>query len=146
MRVYHLEPAPIKKVQYFLQKVCNLQNNDYLASDLKSNLININIMINKFTLYMGLNDQDSKRQEISTIEAYKITTNMLAANFGGGTIFEAEGIYKHDDGSVVIEKTLRIEILFAELPAVRAFVADLKKVFNQESIAVQHEQINSDLW
>ena len=103
-------------------------------------------MIEKFTIYLGLNDQTTKRQEISTIEAYKITTNMLAATFGGGTIFEAEGIYKHDDGSVVIEKTLRIEILFAELPAVRAFVADLKKVFNQESIAVQHEQINSDLW
>ena len=76
-------------------------------------------MISKFTLYMGLNDQDSKRQEISTIEEYKIASNMLAATFGGGTIFEAEGIYKHDDGSIVIEKTLRIEILFAELPAVR---------------------------
>lgn len=135
-----------KKVQYFFVKKFAISEIMINFMPEINNLININIMINKFTLYMGLNDKDSKRQEISTLEAYKVTTNMLAATFGGGTIFDAEGIYKHDDDTVVIEKTLRIEILFAELPAVRAFVAELKKVFNQESIAVQHEQINSDLW
>ena len=34
-------------------------------------------MIKKFTLYLGLNDKDTKRQEVSTIEAYKIITNIL---------------------------------------------------------------------
>ncbi len=100
----------------------------------------------KFTLYMGLNDKDMKIQLINTIEAYKIVSNILAKDFGGGTIFEAEGIYKHDDGTVVIEKTLRIEILFAEEPQVKALVTELKKLFNQECIAVQKEEINSELW
>ena len=70
----------------------------------------------KFTLYMGLNDKDAKVQVISTIEAYKVVSNIIAKDFGGGTIFEAQGIYKHDDGKIVFEKTLRIEILFAEEP------------------------------
>ena len=70
----------------------------------------------------------------------------IAKDFGGGTIFEAQGIYKHDDGKIVFEKTLRIEILFAEEPQIKALVAELKKIFNQESIAVQVEDINSDLW
>lgn len=99
----------------------------------------------KFTLYLGLNDKDTKTQQISTLEAYKIVTNILANDFDGGTIFEAQGIYKHEDGTVVIETTLRIEILFAELPAIKNLVTTLKKVFNQESIAVQEEVINSSL-
>lgn len=99
----------------------------------------------KFTLYLGLNDQHTKSQKISTLEAYKIVTNILANDFDGGTIFEAQGIYKHEDGTVVVETTLRIEILFAELPAIKNLVTTLKKVFNQESIAVQEEVINSSL-
>lgn len=102
-------------------------------------------MIKKFTLYLGLNDKDTKRQEISTLEAYKVVSNILAKDFGGGTIFEAQGIYKHDDGQVVFEKTLRIEILFAELPQIKILVELLKKMFNQESIAVQEENIESSL-
>lgn len=103
-------------------------------------------MIKKYTLYLGLNDKDSKIQEISTIEAYKIITNILASRFGGGTIFEAKGIYKHDDGNIVIENTLRIEILFAEEKNVKKLVGDLKEIFNQESVAVQSEEIESNLW
>lgn len=102
-------------------------------------------MIKKFTLYLGLNDKDTKVQMISTLEAYKVVSNILAKDFGGGTIFEAQGIYKHDDGTIVIEKTLRIEILFAELPQIKILVELLKKIFNQESIAVQEENIESSL-
>ena len=99
----------------------------------------------KHTLYLGLNDKDTKQQQINTIEAYKIVSNILAADFGGGTIFEAQGIYKHDDGTIVFEKTLRIEILFAETPQIKTLVNTLKKIFNQESIAVQEENISSEL-
>lgn len=102
-------------------------------------------MIKKFTLYLGLNDKDTKVQMTSTLEAYKVVSNILAKDFGGGTIFEAQGIYKHDDGTIVIEKTLRIEILFAELPQIKILVELLKKIFNQESIAVQEENIESSL-
>lgn len=118
---------------------------DRAQSTKLSNNLNYYIM-KKFTLYMGLNDKDTKVQVISTIEAYKVVSNIIAKDFGGGTIFEAQGIYKHDDGKIVFEKTLRIEILFAEEPQIKALVAELKKIFNQESIAVQVEDINSDLW
>ena len=99
----------------------------------------------KFTLYLGLNDKDSKMQKIQTVEAFKIVSNLIAARFDGGTIFEADGVYKHDNGAYVIEKTLRVELLFVERPEVIEFVKVLKEVFNQESIAVQEETINSVL-
>lgn len=100
----------------------------------------------KYTLYLGLNDKDSKVQEVATVEAYKIVSNLITAKFDGGTIFEAKGIYKHESGEVVTETTLRIELLFAAEKDVRELVATLKVIFNQESVAVQREVINSDLW
>ena len=90
---------------------------DRAQSTKLSNNLNYYIM-KKFTLYMGLNDKDAKVQVISTIEAYKVVSNIIAKDFGGGTIFEAQGIYKHDDGKIVFEKTLHIEILFAEEPLI----------------------------
>ncbi|MBO8472518.1 MAG: DUF3574 domain-containing protein [Bacteroidetes bacterium] len=100
----------------------------------------------KWTLYLGLNDKDSKVQKISTLEAYKVVSNLIATKFDGGTIFEAKGIYKHDNGVIVTENTLRIELLFAPENEVRELVKTLKVIFNQESIAVQKEVINSELW
>lgn len=103
-------------------------------------------MITKYTIYLGLNDKDTKTQQISTLEAYKVVTNLISADFGGGTIFEARGIYRHDNGEIVTETTLRIELLFADDSQVRRFCETLKKLFNQESVAVQKDVVNSELW
>ena len=103
-------------------------------------------MIEKYTLYVGLNDKDTKVQEIATLEAYKIINKLLLSYTDGATIFEAVGIYKHEDGSFVTENTLRIELLFVERETVKTIVDILKQVLNQESIAVQHEIVESELW
>lgn len=103
-------------------------------------------MIEKFTLYVGLNDKDSKVQEVSTLEAYKIINKLLLSYTDGATIFEADGIYKHEDGTFVIEKTLRIELLFVEKSTVKKIVEEIKKLLNQESVAVQREVVESELW
>ena len=101
--------------------------------------------IRKYTLYVGLNDKDTKTQKIDTIEAYKIIENLLVNKVDGGTIFEANGVYKHEDGTVVIEKTLRVEIMFATDEQIKEIVEYLKIILNQESIAVQKEEITSEL-
>ena len=102
-------------------------------------------MIEKFTIYLGLNDQTTKRQEIETVNAYKIVSNMIAASFGGGSIYSGTGIYKHDNGAIVEENNLKIELLFADRADVLIFCQDLKKVFNQESVALQYDRIESEL-
>lgn len=108
-------------------------------------------MTMRFDLYMGLFDKDTKRQEIDTISAYKIVENETAQRFGGATISEANGIYKHDDGTVIIEPTIKMEILMfdyqeSDKKQVKDFVEYLKKFFNQESIAVQMSKVESELW
>ena len=100
----------------------------------------------KWTLYIGLNDKDSKVQEIEELEAYKIVRNLLLNYTDGATIFSAMGIYKHEDGTFVTEKTFRIELLFVEKPTVKEIVNQLKVLLNQESIAVQREVVESELW
>lgn len=99
----------------------------------------------KYTLYLGLNDKDKKIQLINTMEAYKICNNILLNYTDGATIFEANGIYKHEDGKYTTEKTLRIELLFITETEVKEIVARLKQAFNQEAIAVQKQTVNSYL-
>jgi len=102
----------------------------------------------KKTIYLGLNDKTTKTQIISTLEAYKMVNALITNQFDGGTIFEAQGIYKHDNGHVVIEKTLRIELLLFntdDVLKINDLIKTLKIIFNQESVAVQTENISSEL-
>lgn len=104
-------------------------------------------MIEKYTLYVGLNDKDTKIQKVNTVEAYKIIENLLLnLNVEGATIFEAKGLYKHESGEYVIENTLRIEIMFVEKPIIKQLVDSIKLILNQESVAVQREVVESELW
>lgn len=100
----------------------------------------------KFTLYVGLNDKDTKKQEISTSEAENLVNYVLLNHVEGATIFQAKGIYKHENGMSVVENTLRIELLFTDVETVKKIVEILKDLLNQESIAVQIETIDSELW
>lgn len=98
----------------------------------------------KTTLYIGLNDKDTKRQEINTTEAVKIVTNILI-ELGGATIYEATGIYKHDDGNIVIENTLRVELIEADNELLASKITLIKQVLNQESIITQTENIKTTI-
>lgn len=100
--------------------------------------------MNKITLYIGLNDKDSKRQELDTIECYKIVSRLITEYADGGTIYSAQGIYKHDDGEIVVENTLRVELIDVVEQALTTIVKMVKTLLNQESVIVQREQIVSE--
>ena len=96
----------------------------------------------KIILFLGLFDKDSKAQEVSTLDAFKIASNLLTDIIGFGTITEAVGVYTHDDGTIVNEPTLRIEVSGVELEPMKRLAIALKQAFNQESVAF--EVVNSD--
>ena len=100
--------------------------------------------MNKITLYIGLNDKNSKRQELDTIECYKIVSRLIAEYADGGTIYSAQGIYKHANGDIVIENTLRVELIDVVEQALKTIVTLVKNLLNQESVIVQREQIVSE--
>ena len=99
--------------------------------------------MNKYTLYIGLNDKDTKRQQLDNLEASKIVQNILTEKTAGGTNYNATGVYKHDDGTIIIEITLRVEIVAAALEAVREAIEFIKTALNQESIILQTERVES---
>ena len=100
----------------------------------------------KFTLYVGLNDKDSKLQKIDTVTAYKMVEEIITKKTDGYTISEAKGYYRHEDGTITIENTLRIEMLFVNKMLVKEFVETLKAMLNQEAIAVEETTVTSELW
>ena len=99
-------------------------------------------MFTKYTLYIGLNDKDSKAQEISTLDAYKI----VGALVGDCTIQEARGLYTHQDGTQVLENTLIVQLIdFSGKMEIAPIVEVIKTALNQESVAVIRESVDSRL-
>lgn len=94
-----------------------------------------------YRIYIWLNDKNTKKQEINTIDAYKIATNLLIKYFGGWTINEWKGVYTHENWDVVIENTLICSICTSE--KIEDFIKDCKIIYNQESIMI--EKINSEI-
>lgn len=100
----------------------------------------------KITLYIGLNDKDSKIQEINTIDAYKLVSNVIGVD---STITEGRGIYKHEDGTVVSETSLIVELLdfcnALDKGWIKSKINQIKTLLNQESVAVQYQEVESEL-
>lgn len=98
--------------------------------------------LEKFTLYVGLNDKDTKKQEVSTEHAMQVVSKVV----GDNTMQVVHGHYTHDNGQEVDETTLKVELLFKKQDDIRLYCQDLKRLLNQESIAVNKEVSMSALW
>ena len=95
----------------------------------------------KHTLLIGLNDKDTRTEVCNRSQAKKIVMGIV----GDCTISDAVGHYTHEDGTTVNEKSIRVELLFKEDDEVREYAQQIKKVLNQESIALTREFIDSEL-
>lgn len=89
-----------------------------------------------YRLFIGLNDQKEKCQLIATEDALRVVNEYIWNNFGGGTVYEGFGVYRHEDGTVVREKSVIVELFYITDNEVKLFVEHLKKVLNQESVTV----------
>lgn len=90
-------------------------------------------------LYIGLNDKDTKRQEITNLDAKAEISAILFKHFPNGfTLQECQGMYKHEDGTVVCENTIKVILFDYNIGLVLDAVEDLKLKLNQECIAVEH--------
>ena len=97
--------------------------------------------IKKYVLLVGLNDKDTKKQHTNKNTAKK----RIMAICGDCTISDAVGHYTHSDGTEIIEKSLRVELLFKSDNEVIGYCQQIKKELNQESIALSVQYENSML-
>ena len=101
----------------------------------------------KYIITVGLNDKDSKKQKHFTSYYYKQIYKALEyLAIDGATLTESKGYYVHDDGGRVKEKSINIEFMFIEESTVRMLAKLLLKKFNQESVVLAEQEINSNLY
>lgn len=79
------------------------------------------------TYYIGLNDKDTKRQEIPTDEAVKMIVDTIPCDF---TFSICNGVCTHKDGTKACEVTIKVEST-KPLPI---YMEEIKRKLNQESI------------
>lgn len=93
----------------------------------------------KYVLYIGLFDKDTKKQEIKTEVAKEtIKRILLKQGISGMTIPKtADGVYSHENGEIVQEPSVMVELLFVERIQIVRAMDELKVALNQETIAVQ---------
>ena len=94
----------------------------------------------RYEIFIGLNDKDTKTQLINTEDAFNIVSIKAVKAFGGATITaDNKGVYTHDNGEMVTESTIKIDLLFiTDTKNLENFLKELLKDFNQESILVVH--------
>ena len=102
-------------------------------------------MIIKYNIYIGLNDKDSKKQEVSTRRAKQETIKILNHNnITGLTMYEVMGVFKHEDGATTFEKSLKVELMEVKKEDVLKSIEEWKRGLNQESILLEEEEKKID--
>lgn len=101
--------------------------------------------VSKFTLFVGLEDKDSKTQIIPTASAVRRVSRLVVDRFGFGTVLAgARGVYSYTGGGIASENTVIVILYGVDRAAVLAFVEDLKKALNQESIGLEASRVSFD--
>lgn len=105
-------------------------------------------MTTKYSFYIGLNDKDSKVQIVETLTAASIINRVFIENgVDGATITSGKGIYKHENGEIVVEETIIVQAYeFDNAINARKICNELKHLLNQESIVVEKRETNSQLY
>lgn len=96
----------------------------------------------KYFLTVGLNDKDTKLQQLDTITCYKMISSTCAKFINGFTILEANGYYTHENGEVVVEKSLRVEIVGTDSTTIKKIIDEIKLKLNQESVMLEVQELN----
>ena len=97
---------------------------------------------NKYVLYLGLADKDTKQMTMSKEKALRLTSDIV----GDCTITECIGYYTDLNGIQTPEITFKIEKLdFNNNCNIDNIIEQLGSLFNQESIALETSIVNSKL-
>jgi len=100
-------------------------------------------IMKKYVLTLGLNDRYTKKQKFDFVEAHGKLNRILLVHFEiyAFTMIDCYGCYRHKNGEIVQECSIRIEIADEENKddTIRALIRALKhkRCFNQESIMLE---------
>ena len=83
---------------------------------------------------IGLFDKDTKQQELDDKEVIEILSNYFDC-----TIIPCYGVYTHEDGTKIIEPSLKVEVYNKSFTECYWIARELLTKLNQESIIISDE-------
>ena len=91
---------------------------------------------------IGMFDQVSKRQELTKADYLKVIEDEICKRDFCATILTEGiwGIYRHEDGTVVKEPSIRVEICGKTRREVLPMIRVFREKFNQESILYRYTE------
>ncbi len=90
------------------------------------------------TIYVGLNDSESRQQKFDTEKYISLLKNVCQSYHVAFSMNTITGGYFHDDGTYVEENTLVLTMLNVKDETVQEIARDLCMFFHQESVMVTY--------
>lgn len=97
---------------------------------------------NQYVLYVGTNDKDTYKMEMSKEEAHDRVNDILLEHFGGYTLSEASGYWLDDQGNPTSEYTLVCTLDEPDVDEVYAACEEIREALNQNTVLVEHDTID----
>lgn len=94
----------------------------------------------KYAMYIGLNDKDTNRQEISQKEAESIVNAICAEYADGYTAFEAIGHWTDENDTVINENTLVYVFYDIEEDVLQSMANEITEKLNQKSVLIEKQK------
>ena len=100
----------------------------------------------KYTLYIGINDKDTYKEEIPFDECVSKVTDICVEYTGGCTIFEATGYWKDDNNAITKERTIGCILEDIEKEIVFKICDEVIIALNQNSILIETNSVYSTFY
>ena len=98
--------------------------------------------VGKYVLYIGLNDKETYSQIIPTEEAKNIVNNIVVKYVGGYTVYDANGGWKDETGTLTEENTLVYHLNGVKEQDVILIMDEALAALNQNSILVERHDLS----
>lgn len=100
----------------------------------------------KYNIYIGMFDKDTKTQVLSNTEFLNTVRKIMRLKMiNNYTIYKCKGHYKHEDGKIVCEPSINVEIIEHENWSNFLYIEDFKRELcnelNQESVLITKQEI-----
>ena len=103
------------------------------------------MQVDRYQIFVGLNDSQTREQEFSTEQFQKIICNVCKGYRVAFSVSNLQGGYFHDDGMFVAENSLCLTLIGADDTMVDEIAKDICAFFHQESVLVTHDTVDCRL-
>ncbi len=130
--------AFLSLVLSFISLVITIKNS-------KNDIVDTNTTT-KYTLYVGTNDKDTYKQEITSNECVSIVTTVCVKYTGGCTLSEAHGYWTDEKNNITIEYTIVVILEDISEETVYKICDELIVELNQNSILVETNNVKTNFY